>query len=54
MRPFVQLATVLSGSQHLNLAVQVIATSNGGRQRTWRVPAERVWLVGVRPSRLDA
>ena len=54
MRPFVQLATVLSGSQQLNLAVLVIAANNGGRQRTPRVPAERVWLAGVRSSRLDA
>ena len=47
MRPFVQLATVLSGSQHLIWRFESIATGNAGRQRAPKTPAERVWLVGV-------
>jgi len=44
MPPFVQLATILSGSQYLleSGGSKSIATINSGRQRTPRTPAERV------------
>ncbi len=47
MPPFVHLATILSGSQHLleSGGSKSIATINSGRQRTPKTPAERVWLV---------
>jgi hypothetical protein len=40
MHPFVQLATILSGSQHLleSAGSKSIATINGGRQRTPKSP----------------
>ena len=49
MPPFVQLATILSGSQHLleSGGFKSIATINGGCQRIPKTPAGRVWLVGV-------
>ena len=49
MPPFAQLATILSGSQHLleSGGSKSVATINGGRERTPKTPAERVWLVGV-------
>ncbi len=49
MPPLVQLATILSGSQHLleSGGPKSIVTINSGRQRTPKTPAERVWLVGV-------
>jgi len=55
MPPFVQLATILSGSQHLleSDGSKSIATINGGRQRTPKTRAERVWLVGVWPNGPD-